>query len=141
MLWMEHLETINDLREGINLRGYAQRDPLVEYKSEAFSLFEKLVSTIDFEIIHRIFKISVAMPDNSQQIKNLVTNAEQIENLETGVKQEGAILKKELAIGGGLPSQLPVNVAKIKNPNKNLGRNDPCWCGSGKKYKKCHYPD
>lgn len=141
MLWMEHLETINDLREGINLRGYAQRGPLVEYKSEAFSLFEKLVSTIDFEIIHRIFKISVAMPDNSQQIKNLVTNAEQIENLETGVKQEGAILKKELAIGGGLPSQLPVNVAKIKNPNKNLGRNDPCWCGSGKKYKKCHYPD
>jgi preprotein translocase subunit SecA len=141
MLWMEHLETINDLREGINLRGYAQRDPLVEYKSEAFNLFEKLVSTIDFEIIHRIFKISVAMPDTNDQIKNLVTNAEQIESLETGVKQEGALLQKELAIGGGLPPQAAVNMSQVKTPKKNLGRNDPCWCGSGKKYKRCHYPN
>ncbi len=130
MLWMEHLETINDLREGINLRGYAQRDPLVEYKTEAFTMFEKLISAIDFEIIRRIFKISVVMPEVSPQVKKMVTNAEQIENLETGVKQEGAILKQE-----------NIQANRIKSPNKNLGRNDPCWCGSGKKWKKCHYPN
>lgn len=140
MLWMEHLETINDLREGINLRGYAQRDPLVEYKSEAFNLFEKLISAIDFEIVHRIFKVSVAVPDISQQIKNMVTNAEQIENLETGVKQEGAIIKQQSVADRALGQKSP-SINPIKTPNKNLGRNDPCWCGSGKKWKKCHYPN
>lgn len=119
-LWMEHLESIDDLREGIGLRGYAQRDPLVEYKTEAFDMFEKLMTTIDNEIVHRIYKISVATPEQMTQMQQqMVTNAKQIENIETGVAQE----KKEI-------------VQKDK-----LGRNDPCWCGSGKKYKRCHYPN
>ena len=58
-LWMDHLDAIDDLREGIGLRGYGQRDPLVEYKNEAFKMFEKLIAAIDSEIARRIFRVSV----------------------------------------------------------------------------------
>ena len=128
-LWMEHLESIDDLREGIGLRGYGQRDPLVEYKTEAFDMFEKLIAAVDYEIVHRIFKIAVASPE---QVENLVTNANQIENIETGVEQEA----KEL----NAPPPIKHNTNPIIQSAKP-GRNDPCWCGSGKKYKRCHYPN
>lgn len=118
-LWMEHLEAIDDLREGIGLRGYGQRDPLVEYKTEAFAMFEKLMAAIDNEIVHRIYKIAVASPEQMAQMQKVITNAPQIENIEAGVKQETKI------------------IAQSKKP----GRNDPCWCGNGKKYKRCHYPN
>lgn len=115
-LWMEHLDAIDDLREGIGLRGYGQRDPLVEYKNEAFTMFEQLMSGIDTEISHRIFKVQVqtAPPTEtalSDAAKKMTTNAS---------AQASA---REPVVEG-----------------KTLGRNDPCWCGSGKKWKKCHYP-
>lgn len=124
-LWMEHLEAIDDLREGIGLRGYGQRDPLVEYKTEAFTMFEKLMAAIDSEIIHRIYKIAVATPEQMAQMQKIMTNAPQVENIEAGVKQE----------------------AKTISQTKKPGRNDPCWCGKTKpdgtpiKYKHCHYPN
>ncbi|MBI2430740.1 MAG: preprotein translocase subunit SecA [Candidatus Levybacteria bacterium] len=97
-LWMDHLDVIENLRGGIGLRGYGQRDPLVEYKNEAFRMFEQLMDTIDDQIVHRIYKIQVATQP---------------------VPQEGKVVPK-----GG-----------------KLGRNDPCPCGSGKKWKRCHYPN
>lgn len=112
--WMEHLDAVDDLREGIGLRGYGQRDPLVEYKNEAFTMFERLMSGIDSEIVHRIYKVQVSQqvpPPETVMPKNIQTNASQ------------------QAI-----AQPAVNTAS------KLGRNDPCWCGSGKKWKKCHYP-
>ncbi len=118
-LWMEHLEAIDDLREGIGLRGYGQRDPLVEYKTEAFGMFEKLMASIDSDIVHRIYKIAVATPEQMTQIQ---TNAMQIENQQTAPSQ---------------PASIQQPVSKGQKP----GRNDPCYCGSGKKYKKCHYPN
>lgn len=109
-LWMDHLDAIEDLREGIGLRGYGQRDPLVEYKNEAFGMFERLIAAIDSEIVHRIFKVHVqlapSMPASDVRQKTL--------DLASSVLRP--------------PSQ------------KKLGRNDPCPCGSGKKWKKCHYP-
>lgn len=120
-LWMEHLEAIDDLREGIGLRGYAQRDPLVEYKAEAFDMFEKLIGAIDSEIVHRIYKLQVATPEQIAQMQNAVTNAQKIENIEGGVRDEAKEIKS--------------------SSSKHPGRNDPCWCGSGKKYKRCHYPN
>lgn len=122
--WMEHLDAIDDLREGIGLRGYGQRDPLVEYKNEAFNLFERLMSSIDSEIVHRIFKIQV----QSEQMNS--TSEFSPINKETAVTK---LAKK--SVGNG-DQQLPKTV---KNGQK-IGRNDPCWCGSGKKWKKCHYP-
>ncbi len=108
-LWMAHLDAIDDLREGIGLRGYGQRDPLVEYKNEAFSMFERLLGGIDSEIAHRIFKVQVQLAPNQQSAKPTERKPEPVKPLESPV-------------------------------SKKIGRNDPCWCGSGKKWKKCHYP-
>lgn len=146
MLWMEHLEAIDDLREGIGLRGYAQRDPLVEYKSEAYGMFEKLVAGIDSELVHRIYKINVATPEQISQMQNAVTNTAVIENIEGGVRDEKKSLNKGIRTrGDGKKQNNPIlsiiQDSKSVTQNKKLGRNDPCWCGSGKKYKKCHYPN
>jgi preprotein translocase subunit SecA len=103
-LWMDHLDAIDDLRSGIGLRGYAQRDPLTEYKAEAFSMFERLITAIDDEIVHRIFKVQVNAP---------------------------AVPRPSLT----------ANPPPLAPKSGKPGRNDPCYCGSGQKYKKCHYPN
>jgi len=120
-LWMNHLDAIENLRQGIGLRGYAQKDPLVEYKNEGYRMFEQLMFTIDDEIVHRIFKVQVQAPPPVQNPHpHAITNAPSSE-----ISQQ----KKQV-------QQQPQNDTKSK-----LGRNDPCWCGSGKKWKKCHYPN
>ena len=161
-LWIEHLDTMDDLRSGIGLRGYAQRDPLIEYKREGFDLFEKLMVEIDFEIVHRIYR--VAVQDQVPQPQNIVVEEKHPE-IEIGVKTEA----KEVEIGKeDLGSSIPVVIPSVSEgssdsvtkvtiekdgvvseqvyggqgqltkPHGKIGRNDPCWCGSGKKYKKCH---
>ncbi|MGE5620039.1 MAG: preprotein translocase subunit SecA [Sphingomonadaceae bacterium] len=106
-LWVQHLTSIDDLREGIGLRAYGQRDPLVEYKAEAYNMFQGLLEVIQQDVVHRIFHVRVVV-EEPKPVQNMVTNRE----------EEGG-------------SQ-PVKVGK------KVGRNDPCPCGSGKKYKKCH---
>ena len=113
---MDHLDAIDDLREGIGLRGYGQRDPLVEYKNEAFSMFERLMAAFDSEIVHRLFKVNVQMAPQGQ---------------ETPITQAAKQMRTN--------ADIAVKSPKV-NTQKELGRNDPCWCGSGKKWKKCHYP-
>ncbi|MFH0864148.1 MAG: preprotein translocase subunit SecA [Candidatus Gottesmanbacteria bacterium] len=116
-LWMDHLDAIDDLREGIGLRGYGQRDPLIEYKNEAYAMFEQLLTSIDFEIVHRIYKVQVAQaPVQPVPPQRIITKP------------------------AGSQTQVSSNTPKTIDHNKKLGRNDPCWCGSGKKWKKCHYP-
>jgi preprotein translocase subunit SecA len=110
-LWVSHLEDIDHLREGIGLRGYAGRDPLVEYKSEAFKLFENLMSSIDYEVVHRIFKIQIQPQAEQPQ--------EQRQTVENKVEEN---------------TERP---APISSGPKKIGRNDPCPCGSGLKFKKC----
>lgn len=152
--WTEHLTAIEDLREGINLRGYAQLDPLVEYKNEAFTMFEKLLDDIDYDIARRILKI--------QATENPVIGAEldlsKLRFSEAGgidpfkVQEkppEESAVKEMMAQGvAGSGDQIsePLEIGGFKvippgTESKKPGRNDPCWCGSGKKYKKCHYPD
>ena len=112
-LWINHLEDIDYLREGIGLRGYASRDPLVEYKGEAFKLFEELMRTIDFEVTHRIFKIQLVPQQQTQQVTTTTS-------------------------GGSADTQ---SLEPIKSTSNKIGRNDPCPCGSGLKYKKCGLVD
>jgi len=115
--WMDHLDAIDDLREGIGLRGYGQRDPLVEYKNEAFTMFERLMSGIDSEIIHRIYKVQVTQQNPAPQ------------TMESPISV--AAKKMQTNAGEQVIAQPTVNAVK------KLGRNDPCPCGSGLKYKKC----
>lgn len=149
----EHLTAIADLREGINLRGYAQMDPLVEYKNEAFKMFEKLMGDIKFEITRRIFRVEVQETPTVER-EMILQAPSNIDPYKTPEPSPTPPVKKSL----------PTSPKKIEEPHghhhdhdhdhqhihitppgtassKKLGRNDPCWCGSGKKYKKCHYPN
>jgi len=120
-LWMEHLDTMKSLGEGVGLRGYAQKDPLVEYKKEGHVLFEKLTQNIYFTVADRLSKVEIRsraeIPKQEEPKRGLEF---QHGELEVGVKDEVSQAKKP-----------------IKTEEK-VGRNDPCPCGSGKKYKKCH---
>lgn len=119
-LWMNHLDAMDNLRQGIGLRGYAQKDPLVEYKNEGYRMFEQLMYMIDDEIVHRIYKVQVQTQPPIVPHVHEVTNAPSSEISEDN--------KKPKKSGSEGQNQ---NTTKI-------GRNDPCPCGSGKKWKKCH---
>lgn len=109
--WMEHLTTMGDLREGISLRNLAQRDPLVEYKNEGYKLFEDMLNSIDDSVVGRFFKVRLVKREEIQK------------RIEGNDSRPGKVGKQG-------------TVRRIKK----VGRNDPCPCGSGKKYKKCCYP-
>lgn len=129
-LWIDHLDQIDDLKEGVRLRAYGQRDPLVEFKNEAYKLFETLIDRIDEEIAHRVFRIQ-AQPQQEIPLTQAVENIDTSDNIGL-TEQKGKTIYEDL-------SHKPKEVAKV-------GRNDPCWCGkkdkAGKpvKWKKCHYP-
>lgn len=126
-LWMEHIDSMSQLREKVALRGYGQRDPLIEYKNEAYIMFQRLLSSIHRGTIHTLFKmeINVQPADLAPRPKPQVlqTNEEDIENQIT----RSHISPKEVQT---IKTQKPINAPKV-------GRNDDCSCGSGKKYKKC----
>ena len=123
MMWMNHLDEIDYVREGIGLRGYGQRDPLIEYKREAFGMFSHLMENIRSSIVNTIFKISF-MQQSQAPAKNLTySGAEEVEQFGAAKKAESGQEEKKMS--------------PIINKDK-VGRNDPCPCGSGKKYKKCH---
>lgn len=132
-LWIDHLDAIENLRSGIGLRGYGQRDPLVEYKNEAFNMFEKLIAGIDDGIVHRIFRIQVEQRHVSvlHHHNHSATQAEGETSVLKRLESKGASSKQS-------STDRLNNQEQITSKPKKMGRNDPCWCGSGKKYKKCH---
>jgi preprotein translocase subunit SecA len=145
-LWIDHLDAIDDLRDGIGLRGYAQRDPLVEYKSEAFTSFEKLIASIDYEVARRVFRIQVAQ---SAQAQTPLAQAEEVKpeapKIDKAEKVEAAPITKPTSDFASAFAKVGANRSHNKpapgEKKQKIGRNDPCWCNSGKKFKKCHYPD
>ncbi|MBI3620366.1 preprotein translocase subunit SecA [Candidatus Roizmanbacteria bacterium] len=157
--WMEHLTAIEELREGINLRGYAQLDPLVEYKNEAYSMFEKLVSSINYDVTRRLFKIEIqkSEPPPKSKIEPkkalLLKSASRVDPFAEKEKKEKQRVegsppvgqtKSPSPVGQPVSSVPPPGQFRVTPPGasqKRPGRNEPCWCGSGKKYKKCHWPD
>ncbi len=131
--WKEHLRDMDDLKEGINLRAYGQKDPLVEYKSEAFKLFQLLLISTRDEIIASAFKFFPANPDTVGQQRRpassrLTLSKESVDSY-SGGSSEGSGQKIR-------PSEA-VKVQPIR-VEERVGRNDTCPCGSGKKYKNCH---
>ena len=144
-MWIEHLDSIDAFEDAVKLRGYAQKDPLSEFKNEAFGMFEGLLSKIDSEVARRLFRIGVAQaPQPVIPIAQARTNIDQID--QTGLAQYGEDMtakKGAPAFAGNNNSGVGNEVGQPSgksNSMAKLGRNDPCWCGSGKKWKKCHYP-
>ena len=107
-LWMEHLDTMDHLRDSVRLRGYGQRDPLVEYKKEGFQMFQRLLSDVNKQIASLVLKVTMQAQAQAAQQNNVVFSS-----------SDGS-------------QSVPVDAT-----DTNIGRNDPCPCGSGKKYKKC----
>ncbi len=117
--WKDHLLTLDHLKEGIGLRGYGQKDPLVEFKKEAFTLFEDMMGRIDTETVRYLFLVQPARPeDEAREIERRQRRQQQQLQFQAGAAQAEA--------------------PKPVRTGAKVGRNDPCPCGSGKKYKKCH---
>ena len=125
-MWVNHLEDIDYLREGIGLRGYAAKDPLIEYKSEGFKLFEDLMNTIDYELVHRIYKIQLTPQEQT-------ANRSRPQHIHTSTSSGEALTSTSSSSTGETQQPVPVTTASTKK----IGRNDPCPCGSGLKYKRC----
>ncbi|HBW74325.1 MAG: Protein translocase subunit SecA [Candidatus Magasanikbacteria bacterium GW2011_GWA2_45_39] len=133
-LWIDHLVSIDHLRTGIGLRGYGQRDPLVEYKKETYRLFHMLVNAIQKEVVYSIYKVGVAAdlaPSLMQRQGITFSGAAKELGSGSNTQNSGAAVFKA-------PSgMVGVGLGGAEGAQK-VGRNDPCPCGSGKKYKKCH---
>ena len=142
--WRDHLREMDDLKEGIHLRGYGQKDPLIEYKTEAFKMFMVLMEQIADEVITIVFKF---FPERPEQI--------QVQRPRRPVRAQDMVLTHESSTGAGFqanrepiasgPSEhhgpsarAPQQKQQPIRVEEKVGRNDPCPCGSGKKYKNCH---
>jgi preprotein translocase subunit SecA len=117
--WKDHLLAMDHLKEGIGLRGYGQRDPLVEYKKESYDLFESLMARIEEDTLRMLFLLQP------------VEEQKQAEEMERKRRRAEFVMSQQSGNGGGAPQQAKRDTGKV-------GRNDPCPCGSGKKFKKCH---
>lgn len=121
-LWMQHLETMGHLREGIRLQAIGQRDPLVEYKKQSFQLFNELNQAVDREVASTIFKVAPAEQPSLDEVETELTRS-----------AAGATF----AAGSGTKSAAKGAPSPLRKQAYKIGRNDPCPCGSGLKYKKC----
>ena len=119
--WKDHLLAMDHLKEGIGLRGYGQRDPLVEYKKESFDLFEDLMNRIEEDTLRFLFLLQP------------VEEQKQAEQLEKKRRRQEAMMEAQQSGNGGDGAS-----RQVKREGAKVGRNDPCPCGSGKKFKKCH---
>ncbi len=125
--WREHLAALDHLRQGIHLRGYAQKNPKQEYKREAFELFEGLLDQVRKEVTRVVFTVHIR---SAEDVEETAPHAE-VQN----VKYQHADYDEALGDDAGAPPQLPPQPV---HAGPKVGRNDPCPCGSGKKYKYCH---
>ncbi len=136
-LWKEHLATMDHLRQGIHLRAYAQKNPKQEYKRESFELFQELLVTLKYEVVKFLSHIQIQRQDEAELLQQQRRQAAAREQLAFQHAQAPA-----MAAGGGqMPPQGPEQVAPSQpymRAGKKHGRNEPCPCGSGKKYKQCH---
>ncbi len=160
-LWIDHLNAMQELREGIGLRGYGQHDPLVEYKHEAYDLFQALLQTIDEEAATMLLKtemvqqapVETAQAQMARQMVfqgadeslagGAISNITAVDDINK-VNLNDSSVTEDYGQSHAMNSDVNVVVRQAapesaaKNEQQKIGRNDPCWCGSGKKFKKCH---
>ncbi|MFW5451149.1 MAG: preprotein translocase subunit SecA [Methylophagaceae bacterium] len=126
--WKEHLAQMDYLRQGINLRGYAQKDPKQEFKRESFSLFTSLLSSIKHDVISHISRVQVRAQEDVEAVEEQRRQSGEVEYQHD--QAEG--------MAGGEEAEHPSHQQPITREGKKVGRNEPCPCGSGKKFKQCH---
>jgi preprotein translocase subunit SecA len=138
--WKEHLLDMDHLREGINLRGYAQKDPILDYQNESFRLFQNMFIRVKMEFLEKLHRVQIQV--SAEQDQTLSNDSESQRNrLESELDRQQAERAErarrlgELGARSNESSKAPVTV---KRSEEKVGRNDPCPCGSGKKFKKCH---
>jgi preprotein translocase subunit SecA len=138
-LWQEHLYGMDSLRNSIGLRAYGQRDPLIEYKAEAFKVFEDLMVNIKSEICHNIFRSASSMMAFEQFLHNLPQRTVHSTTSAFGGTSTESSQPAPKAKASDIVSEAADAVEKTKpvRGGPKVGRNDPCPCGSGKKYKQC----
>ena len=151
--WKDHLYSLDHLKEGIGLRGYGQRDPLVEYKKESFGLFQDMKGRIEEDIVRYLFLLRPVANDETAPVPRpaarraapLTMNnpgSEPVSAFGGGGRATATAVAPPPAFGGGAPRPARTGgddvVKTVRRDEPKVGRNDPCPCGSGKKYKKCH---
>jgi preprotein translocase subunit SecA len=134
-LWKDHLSTMDHLRHGIHLRGYAQKNPKQEYKRESFTLFQELLESIKRDTIRVLSHVQVRREDPIEEEARLRREAEELAQRMQFQHAPAPGLESEQHSEEG--AEVAVAAAPVRNDLK-LGRNEPCWCGSGKKFKHCH---
>jgi preprotein translocase subunit SecA len=115
-LWKEHLMAMDHLKEGIGLRGYGQRNPLQEYQKEGYQMFMELIQQIKGETVEKLYRVQIARPAEVVQFE--------------------AVRQQPLVLSHG--EEVDEKQKPVRRENRKVGRNEPCPCGSGKKYKRCH---
>ncbi|HEY6605840.1 MAG TPA: preprotein translocase subunit SecA [Gaiellaceae bacterium] len=147
--WREHLDAMDYLREGVHLRAMAQKDPLVEYRHEGHIMFESLGAAIREEVVLTLFHAQLA-PDEADELQRAQEAAganggglqyahESLAGADAiAAAGGGGAATATLAMSGGGSTTAGAPRPIVKSERENIGRNDPCWCGSGKKFKKCH---
>jgi preprotein translocase subunit SecA len=141
-LWIEHLTAVDDMRRAIGLRAYSQRDPLNEFKVEAYRMFDELKSTIRQDVSNTVFRVTVSrdqQPPMPQQPRRMTEGRLEMGGAAAAAAAATSTAGGPVAAGGngdGRPG--PGGEQQTVRVGPKIGRNDPCWCGSGKKYKRCH---
>jgi preprotein translocase subunit SecA len=134
--WIEHLKAMEALREGIGLRGYGQKDPKQEYKKEGFVIFGEMMSSIQRNVCEKLYHVQIRREDEAA--REIPTTAQRRSPRRT-IESGGGVQPAQRAGGsGGGDADGDGEPRPVRRAEPKVGRNDPCPCGSGKKYKKCH---
>src|SRR3954467_9626987 len=126
-LWKDHLLNVDHLKEGIGLRGYGQRDPLIEYKKESYEIFQEMMELVQDRVVKYLWKTEVVVEREGER-------QEDVQRVQRAMPPQKPKAPPMVFSGSGGST----GPAQVQRKEPKIGRNDPCWCGSGKKYKKCH---
>jgi preprotein translocase subunit SecA len=136
--WREHLAALDHLRQGIHLRGYAQKNPKQEYKREAFELFSQMLDLIRNDVVRVVMTVHIQSQEEIAAAEQLMAQP-QVENVHyQHADFDPALAPEELLAPTAVDEREGNQMMPMTNAVPKVGRNDPCPCGSGKKYKQCH---
>lgn len=132
--WKEHLAAMDYLRQSIGLRGYAQKNPIQEFKRESYDMFSTMLEQIKFEVVSFLSRVQVQEPEQAQIVQTAIPESAMQMQHENA---ESALAAQPPVASANQPDQSESQQPYVRD-GKKLGRNEPCWCGSGKKFKQCH---